>query len=433
MTQTSSELDGLLTFLRESPTAHHAAAAISRHLEAAGFTALDERRKWRIEPGGSYYARRQGTAALAAFSMGAKTAPGTPLTIAVAHLDSPGLKLKLAAARRDDSANCLAANVEVYGSPIVSTWLDRPLTLAGTVCFLDRNETLTTRSFHSASPLAVIPNPAIHLNRDVNKGFEYNAQNHLRPIFATGETEPEAIRRLLANELRIDPCQIISSEIFLCPPPGQTVGADRSMIVSPRLDDLAMCDAIVNSLTGSNGAAPGKINMAVFVDHEEIGSRTTSGADSTWVSSLLQRINLAIGGDIEDVPRSCAGSFLISADMAHASHPGFKDKHDAAYAPVINGGPVIKSHAGMKYATTAESEARFANFCRLAGVPVQRFIPRSDSPTGSTVGPLLAAQLGIPAVDVGSPLWGMHSAVETAGAEDHKWMIKALTAGFDAD
>lgn len=420
----------LLSFIDTCPTAYHASIEATRRLCEAGFRELDLCGRWELEPEGRYVVCAEGTA-VAAFCLPKTVSPADPINIAVAHLDSPGLKLKLDSLREEKTTGTLTASVEVYGGPIVSTWLDRPLNLAGCACFRD-GESIVTRPFATKTPVAVIPNAAIHMNREVNKGFDYNGQTHLAPILGTKECVPSDFRALIADAAGMPPESLLTADAFFTPAePATLAGIAARLLVAPRLDDLAMCEAILVALESTN--SPSTTAMAVFLDHEEIGSRTADGADSAFLGRILRSMTAALGGDEIDGAGTCAGSFLVSADMAHAIHPNFKDKHDPAYAPVMNGGPVIKAHAGRKYTTTARTSAHFTAICEHAGVPVQHFIPRSDQSTGSTVGPMVASQLGIAAVDVGNPLWAMHSCIETGGTEDHLLMTAAFAAFFAAE
>jgi aspartyl aminopeptidase len=418
--------------MRAAPTARQASRQVTARLAEAGFLELGEAEDWNLEAGGKYFVRREDTA-LAAFALPGRGTAVDGWNVAVAHLDSPGLKLRLEALADNPLCGTLTGRVEVYGGPILATWLDRPLRVAGSVS-IRTDAGLQTREVTLDQPVAVIPNLAIHMNREVNKGFEYNPQEHLHPVFAADGGKPETIAHMLAEEAGLPDHAVVAADLYLCPvETGCVAGCDQSLIVAPRLDNLAMCEAALTGLVASSD--PGRAAMAVFFDHEEVGSRTATGADSAFLRSVMLRRAFAEGGGEVEFLRGCAHSFLISADMAHAVHPAFAGKHDHSSAPKINGGPVIKAHAGRKYTTTAASAARFAALCAKAGVRVQNFTPRSDQPTGSTVGPFVSAELGMPSVDVGNPLWAMHSCVETAGVHDHAMMTAVFrqffTSGVD--
>jgi aspartyl aminopeptidase len=279
-----------------------------------------------------------------------------------------------------------------------------------------------------ATPLAIIPNAAIHMNREVNKGFEYNAQNHLPAILqaATLEQTGQTVKELLAETLKVDLDDIGETDLFLYDTAkAQRIGIRGEMLACGRLDDLAMSHGILISLLESKAAV--QTQVGVFFDNEEIGSQTLQGANSSFLKDILERIGMAMKLNSEQQMIALRKSFMVSCDMAHAYHPNFADKHDPAYTPLMNQGPVIKLNANFRYATTADSSARFEAVCAQSGTPVQKIINRSDMPCGSTVGPMTSAALSIPAVDIGNPMWAMHSIRETMGVYDHEYLINALT------
>jgi aspartyl aminopeptidase len=317
--------------------------------------------------------------------------------------------------------------VEVYGGPIISTWLDRPLIIAGKVYY--RNETGTEcRLIRTDSSAAIIPNPAIHMNRELNKGFQYNAQNHLQAVIALeGE---DVLNKLIAETAGIDPDSVLSADLYLAESAGGCItGSDSSLISSGRIDNIGGCHAVLTAVIESESAET--TSVCALFDNEEIGSHTPPGANSNFLVSVLERIAGGSAGSREDAYRAYAKSFLVSNDAAHAVHPNFADKHDPAYVPALNGGPVIKANARRSYATTAETEAFFAEACRRADVPKQKIIGKSDSPSGGTIGPVCSSLTGIPAVDVGIPILGMHSIRETAGVKDQRYMIEAMKAVYN--
>jgi aspartyl aminopeptidase len=419
----------LMSYLDRSPTMFQATAESVRRLMAAGFTPLDETDSWKLSPGGRHFVVRNNTA-VAAFVL-PKALPKAPVfRIAGAHTDSPCLKVK--ADSESVAAGCIRVAVEVYGGPINSTWLDRPLSLAGRAIVRGVNGRGEVRLVNLQKPVAVIPNLAIHLNRDVNTAFEYNKQNHLPLVLGNAsDAKARTLRPLVAAALGLkDPEAILELDLYAydCQP-AQRVGAAGEFVCSGRLDNLAACHAILAALPKAE-PAKGSIALAILFDNEEIGSQTPMGADSSFLKTLLERIVLGCGGGREALLQSLAGSFLISNDAAHAIHPNFTDKHDGAYAPTVNGGPVIKLNANFRYATTADTAAVFADLCRQAKVPCQRLVNRSDLPAGSTIGPMTSASLGIRGVDVGIPMWAMHSCRETAGTRDHAAMRDVLKLFF---
>jgi len=279
--------------------------------------------------------------------------------------------------------------------------------------------------------MSIIPNVAMHLNREVNKGFEYNAQNHLCAIIqaAVKGKKNRTLKDVIAAELKVKAEQIGECDLFLYDPsPAVKFGADNEFIISGRLDNLAMSHAILAAI--SESTAGDNTPVAVFYDSEEIGSSTPQGADSAFTTDILTRICIALKLYREQEIIALRKSFLISADMAHAVHPNFADKHDSAYQPQLNHGPVIKMNSSQRYATTSESSARFESLCEIAGVPCQKVVGRSDLVSGMTIGPITGSKLGIPTVDIGNPMWAMHSIRETMGTHDHDFIIKALFEFF---
>ena len=423
----------LIHFIDASPTPFHATHNIIATLQRAGFSELLLGESWSLAPMGRYYVQRNGSAVIA-FIPGSQRAADAGWRIAGAHTDSPALRLKTASEKRE--AGCVRLGVELYGSPILSSWLDRPLAIAGRVA-LKRGATsgLSMELVNLDDTLCLIPNAAIHMNRDINKGFEYNPQTHLRAILGAiadngRNGEGSLLRGLLAAKLGVDEANIMASDLFFYDAQkGTLCGAQQEYISCGRLDNLAMCHAILEPLCASGPAE--KTLVAAFYDNEEVGSRSPQGADSSFLRDLLERVALASSGGREDFHRAISRSSMISADAAHALHPNYADKHDADYAPLMNRGPVIKANANLRYATNAESCARFTMLCEAAKVPCQHFVGRSDMPSGSTIGPMSSALLGIPTVDIGSPLWAMHSIRETAGVQDHFYMIEVLRKFFE--
>lgn len=349
--------------------------------------------------------------------------------ILAAHTDSPALRVKEhALAWRK---GYLALPTELYGGPILSTWLDRDLGIAGRVVAADG----TVRLF-SLDSRAVIPNLAIHLNRKVNEGFSYNAQDHMVGFLAAEPGAPDAsatedFRRLVATSAGMHASEIAEIEAWLYDPsPGELLGSDRSLYSSSRIDNLAGCFTCLEAFLVAGGDAP---RVLLLYNHEEIGSRTGEGAEAATVESVLRRLVMAADGDEEDVAVAMERSVVVSNDAAHALHPAYADKYDPDYAPVLGGGPVLKVNAMYRYATTAVSGAAFFRACERAGVAMQRLANRSDMRGGSTVGPITWARTGMQTVDVGLPLLAMHSIRETGGSGDVSMMIAALRAYLEAE
>ncbi len=425
----------LCDFVDASPTAYHAVENIACALEARGAIRLREHEAWALEPGATYYVIRGGSA-LVAFRPGLRPASEEGFALAGAHTDSPALKARL---EKPLSARGFErVPIEVYGGPILATWLDRPLSLAGRVALRGPAGALETRLVNFARPVGIVPNLAIHLNRDLNKGFEYNAQTQLPvllgadPAAVQAETVTgSALLRLIAKELGVEPDSVLGADLFFVDAQRCTLfGVDGELVNGYRLDDLSGCHAVLEGFLRSSPAPHGQI--ACFLDHEEVGSTSRVGADSSLIRDLLARI--AVGGGLasEGFYRALARSFAVSVDVAQAYHPSYAEKFDEYFAPLLNGGPAIKVNANMRYATDAGAEARFRTYCAEAGVPCQKFMSRADIAPGSTIGPVSSALTGIPTVDVGAPLLSMHSIRETIGARDHEAMAAVLARHFGA-
>jgi len=412
----------LLAFIDESPTPFHACATAAARLDQAGFSRVDETEDWSTEAGQRHYLVRDGS--LVAWSIPSAAEPTTPFRIVGAHTDSPNLRVKPHPDVERAGAQLLAA--EVYGSALFNSWLDRDLGIAGRVALRGGRLELVRID----RPVARIPQLAIHLDREVNsKGLVLNPQQHLVPVWATGSVEPDAFRRFLACELCVDAHDVLFWDVmFHDVQPGALIGRDEALISAPRLDNLASCWAAVHAI--SSTAEPGldATQVIVLFDHEEIGSTTNRGAASSLLEATLERITRGLGGERDALHRALAGSICLSADMAHATHPNYPDRHEPGHWIALDGGPVVKTNASQRYATDARSAALFIEACDRAGIPVQHYVNRGDLPCGSTIGPITAARLGIATVDVGAPQLSMHSARElmaTAGAASYR---DALTA-----
>jgi aspartyl aminopeptidase len=435
----------LCDFVDASPTAYHAVGNIAAALEAAGAVRLAEGEAWKLEPGCAYFVARSDSG-LIAFRTGLRPPAEEGFALAGGHTDSPALKLRLEKPLSGRGMD--RAAVEVYGGPIVSTWLDRPLSLAGRAVIRTRNAAasggapLETRLVNFARPVGLIPNLAIHLNREVNKGFEYNAQNHL-PVLLSASGEAAAAgsaagtamgspaARLVAAELGVEPEDILGADLFFVDAQKVAVIGPQSELVNGyRLDDLTACHAILAAFLASSPAAHGQV--ACFLDHEEVGSRSIQGADSSFIRDTLGRIASLQGTSTEGFYRALASSFSVSVDVAQAFHSSYAEKYDESFAPVLNGGPAVKVNANQRYATDAEAEGRFRLLCAEAGYPCQKFMSRADMAPGSTIGPLSASITGIKTVDVGAPLLSMHSIRETVGARDHEAMTAVIGRHFAA-
>lgn len=424
----------LLEFIDASPTPFHAVAEAARRLEESGFTRLREEDAWKLAPGGRHYVTRNGST-LIAFVVGTGAPAEHGFRLVGAHTDSPNLRLKPQPEHVREGYRQLG--VEVYGGVLLHTWFDRDLSLAGRVLVAGEAE---PRLVNLRRPVARIPNIAIHLNREVNeKGFVVNKQTHLPPVVGL---EPPAVdgqkpsrgwfKELLGAELGVDPAAIESFDLmFHDAVPCVASGFVEELIHAPRLDNLGSAHAALEALRAAAATPTPATRGIALYDNEEVGSESAEGAASPFLAAVLERVALAFDNATrEDLHRAMARSHFVSADMAHAVHPHHVDRHEPQHMPRLNAGPVVKINSNLRYATNAATQAYFERLCREADVPFQRFVNRTDLPCGTTIGPITAARLGIPTVDVGNPMLSMHSIREMAGSHDHPLMIKALTRHF---
>ena len=419
----TDRIQSLLEFIDRSPTPFHAVQEMTSALSNKGFIELKETDAWTLKPNGRYFLTRNDSS-LIAFIVGSKP----EFKIIGAHTDSPNLRLKPQAVY--EKSGYLQLGVEVYGGVLLSTWTDRDLSLAGRVILAGKKSPFT-KLVQFKQALLRIPQLAIHLNRNVNKkGLILNEQNHLPPIFSmqNKSTPDMVLKKIVARELKCKPTDIMGLDLSLYDTQlGALAGPEREFIFSGRLDNLASCHSAMHALTEST-MKDRATRVIAFYDHEEVGSETAQGAGSPFLKDVLERITLS--EKREGFLRAMGNSFFISADMAHAIHPNYSDMHDNQHMPIINGGPVIKSNAGQRYATDAMSSFWFESLCKKAGIPVQKFVVRSDMSCGSTIGPITAANLGIRTVDVGNPMLSMHSIREMAGTKDHELLIRAFKEFF---
>lgn len=417
----------LIDFIYESPNSFHAVSSIKKILLENGFAELREGDKWEIEKGGRYFTVKNGSA-VTAFVAGNGELSDDGFRIIGAHTDSPGFRIKPSPEIRVDGAY-VKLNTEVYGGPILNTWMDRPLSAAGRVTVESGNvmkpEVLLV---NFRKPIIVIPNLAIHMNRNINTGIELNRQKHTLPLIATISEELESdgfFIRAIAEELGIPEKKILDFDLFLYEyEKGCVMGIRDEFISSGRLDDLLLVHAGIKSLAESQGSASTKV-MVCF-DNEEVGNTTKQGANSSMLSTVLERISLSMGVGREDYFRALSKSFMISCDLGHALHPNYAEKSDPVNKPVMNRGPIIKISANQSYTSDAYSGAVFEGICRKAGINVQKFVNRSDERGGSTIGPVASSLLGIPTVDVGTAVLAMHSIRELAGIDDYIDIKKAF-------
>jgi aspartyl aminopeptidase len=421
----------LLDFIDASPSPWHAVATLEKRLAAAGYTELAEPDAWTLQPGGKHFVIRGGSS-LIAFRVGAGSPAEHGFRIVGAHTDSPGLRIKPKPAH--DAETMLRLGVEIYGGPILATFTDRDLSLAGQVCVRGENG-IETRRVRFEQPLLRLPNLAIHMNRAVNEdGLKLNKQMELPLLLAGIETNLEPQERflgLLAERAGCEADQLLSFELNVYDTQqGAFWGPEGEFIADGQIDNLSSCHAGLAGLLAAEGGEHSWV--AAFFDHEEIGSESHKGADGSFLGDVLERIANGLDATGADYRRALARSFLVSADAAHAHHPNFPNAYEPLHAIRVNGGPAVKINANQRYATDSLTEARFMALCERAGVPCQKYVHRTDLACGSTIGPMTAARLGIATVDCGCPMWAMHSARESAGAVDQLWFAKVLGEFFGA-
>lgn len=422
---TDAEADGLCAYVDAAPSPFHACAEAAVQLEGGGFAGVEESDRWPGEPG-RYYTIRGGS--LVAWSTEHADGTATPFRVVGAHTDSPNLRVK---PRPDVSrAGWRLLGVEVYGGPLLNSWLDRDLGLSGRVVIRDGAGT-ADRLLAIQDPILRVAQLAVHLDREVNEaGVKLNAQQHLAPIWGVG-TEPGDFAEMVSRAVGCERGDILGWDLMTHDlTPSRRIGQDRELIAAPRLDNLATTYAGVRAMVTAVEDEPARPQVPVLVlfDHEESGSMSERGAFSTLLPAALERIVSSRGGDREDYLRALATTVVASGDMAHATHPNYADRHEPQHQIAVNAGPVLKINNRLRYATDARGAAAFILACEQADVPVQEFVVRSDLPCGSTVGPITAALTGATTVDFGAPMLSMHSARELCGTFDPAMYAAALAA-----
>lgn len=404
----------LMAFIEESPTVYHAVAALSRRLEEADFTALPEGEHWSLSRGGSYYVKRNDSAIIA-FSIPKKAALSDGVHIIASHGDSPSFKIK-ENPEMEVEGHYIKLNVEKYGGMLMAPWFDRPLSVAGRILCKGTDEEIHTKLVKVDRDLLLIPNLAIHMNRQVNDGYAYNAQKDMLPLYGLSSAKGSFLKTV-AEAAGVQPEEILGHDLFLYNRTAPSVwGAEHAFLSAPRLDDLQCAFTSMEAFLSAKRKTC--LSLCCVFDNEEVGSATNQGADGTFLSDVLQRIREALSEDFEAYQRMLANGFMISADNAHAIHPNHTDMADPVNRPYLNEGIVIKYNAAQKYCTDGVSAARFKLLCEKAGVPYQTFTNRSDMPGGSTLGNLSNTHVPLSTVDVGLPQLAMHSPYETAGVKD---------------
>ena len=440
----------LISFINRSPSPYHAAAVMVDNLDHDGYQPYDGRSN--LAAGDKKYVLRDGSAVFA-FSIGKKPLD-TGFRMIAAHTDAPGLKIKPQSLIRQ--ANCLCLNTEVYGGPILHTWFDRPLSLAGQVAMRSNNIWQPDISLINIKrPILMIPSLAIHMHRDVNESNAIQKAKSLLPVIGlvseekscgkkmSGDTveqvqvkntqirhtSPDDFEAILAREMGVAKEDILDYSLFLYDTtPACLVGLNQEMVSAPHLDNLGMVHASMSALLGAE--EHDGINLIACFDHEEIGSRTRQGAGSSTLRDIMEKIVYGLGGSRNDFLNSFDMSFLLSADQAHALHPNYQEAADQTNQPQINQGPVLKTSASQSYLTDARAMATFKQICREAHVTCQVFANRSDKRSGSTVGPLTVEKTPVRGVDIGNPIWAMHAIRETGGTADQDAMIRIMKRFF---
>ena len=412
---------GLFEFIKNAPTAYHACEMAAKRLAENGYTELYEGGAWELCDDGKYFVRRNGSS-LIAFRASGRCEGGFMVT--ASHSDSPCLKVKDNETLVD--ANYTRLSVEVYGGPIYSTWLDRPLAVAGRVS-VKTEKGIEVRLVDTKEPCVVIPNVAIHMNRDINRGFNFNQAVDLIPLF--GGKEPEkCFKSMIAELAEASEGDILASDLYVY---NCQAGVEWSgFISSPRLDDLQCAYTALEAFVsaGESGATP----VYALFDNEEVGSSTKQGAASTFLYDVLERIAESLGKGGETYRRAVANSFMVSCDNAHAVHPNHPEYSDKNHTSRMNGGVVIKYNANQKYTTDGVSSAIFKTICERAGVPYQLYCNRADMPGGSTLGSIATTKVPLKTVDIGLAQLAMHSSFETAGAKDTEYMVNALKKFYES-
>lgn len=423
----------LLDFIDTSPSPWHAVASVEKRLLENNFVKLQETDKWDLNLSSRYYVIRDDSSIIA-FVIGNKPLTETGFKILGAHTDSPGLRIKPRPASVTDGL--VRLGVEVYGGPILATFTDRDLSLAGRISYRTDDGNIASRLVQFEQPLLRLPNLAIHMNRTVNtEGLKLHKQNELPLIlstFAEKQLSPDYFYKKLEQVSNIKAEQILGWELNVYDTQkGVVWGDEQQFYADSQLDNLASCHAGLQAMLNEASLNSGNTLVCAFFDHEEIGSESSKGADGSFLPDVLERMALAAGANREDYQRTLAQSFMISADMAHAYQPNFPNAYEPEHKVIVNKGPVIKVNVNIRYTSESISGAMFINWCKQAGVTWQEYSHRSDIGCGRTIGPMSSAKLGIRTVDIGNPMWAMHSVRESAGVQDHCDLVKMLSRFFE--
>ncbi|MCW2865426.1 MAG: aminopeptidase [Actinoallomurus sp.] len=417
--------DDLAAFIAASPSPYHAVTSVAERLDDAGFVRVAETDAWTGETGGRYVVRG---GAIVAWFVADGARPETPFRIVGAHTDSPNLRVK---PRPDSGAyGWRQIAVEIYGGPLLNTWLDRDLGLSGRLVLRNGD----TRLVAVDRPLLRVPQLAVHLDRSVNeKGLVLDRQRHMQPVWGLGDLDEGGLIRFVAEEAGVETPEIVGWDLMVHDVQAPAyLGRDREFLAAPRLDNQLSVHAGTAALIGAadSSGLPYVPVLAAF-DHEETGSESDTGAGGPLLGNVLERSVFARGGAYEDRARAFAGTVCVSADTGHAVHPNYPERHDPTHRPMAGGGPILKVNVNQRYATDGVGRAVFAAACDRAGVPMQEFVSNNAMPCGTTIGPITAARHGITTVDVGVPILSMHSARELSAADDPFLLANALQAFFE--
>ena len=421
-----SHADDLADFVTAAPSSYHAADEVARRLEETGFVRLDEAEAWPTQQGGRFVVVRDGAAI--AWAVPTDASPTTASHIFGAHTDSPGFKLK--PKPTTGSRGWLQAGVEVYGGPLLNSWLDRELRLAGRLALADGRVVLA-----DTGALLRLPQLAVHLDREANSGLALDKQFQTQPVWGLGEPTEEDLLGELAASAGVDAASIRGFDAVVADAARGTVfGKDDAFFASGRLDDLASVHAGVVALEtlASSPLTSGAIAVLAAFDHEELGSASRSGAAGPFLEDVLTRVYAGLGADASEQRRAFAASWCLSSDVGHSVHPNYAHKHDPVVQPLLGSGPILKVNANQRYATDAVGAAAWAAWCESAGVASQEFVSNNAVPCGSTIGPITATRLGLRTVDVGIPILSMHSARELAGVSDLHDLARVAESFFSA-
>lgn len=426
------QAEELINYIYESPTSFHAVKNAISELKKFGFVEIKEGEALKIKKCGKYFVTKN-QSALIAFTVGKGELENEGFRIIGAHTDSPSFRVKPNSDIEVEGAY-VKLNTEVYGGPILNTWMDRPLSLAGRIVLKGKD------SFHPEikllnikRPLMIIPNLAIHMNRNINSGVELNRQKHMLPLLALVNDkfkQGHYLTQIISEELSVPEEDILDFDLFLYEfEKGSIIGADQEFISSGRLDDLSMVYSGIKAI--SNSKIKNTTNVMVCFDNEEVGSTTKQGANSPMLLSILERIAFNLGKSKDDFYRAISKSFIISCDLGHALHPNYGEKSDPVNRPIINKGPIIKISASQSYTTDAVSSGIYKNICCEAGVPVQVFVNRSDERGGSTIGPISSSHINMTSLDMGLAILSMHSVRELGGIKDYVYALESFNKFYD--